>query len=193
MSQWIYCFRVGSKRELSSEERRQFRRRYLRIRWRVVGQCLLALLCVPLFVAGCSIAADSLILGWSIVIGSVVAGIWLPTWGSEIDKLGLAYRRAARLGIVRQWSRDIAPVTVRQAYGDRQFERMASGEEDDLDGDREEPSDYWLQEERFDRRLEHSAGKVADRFETVDEDGVVITVEGRPVRKIIQARIVQSP
>jgi len=119
---------------------------------------------------------------------SIGLALWFFSKVGDRDKLALVYRRAARLGVAREWCRDQASVAVRNAYGTGP--RIRSGKADDDDAEVEEWAPYWQLEEQFDRRLEWAARNPVGRFETISDDGVILTLDRKTVRRVIDAPIV---
>lgn len=189
VSRWIFCFREISERELTSEEWKALRRLYVITRWKTVACAILAVLLIIPLVAGISIVTDRPIVGWPILVASIVLSIRMFVKMGEFDKHALAFRRGARLGKTRKWIREVAPVAVRRAYDVGR--RLPTDVSDDDESTRAEWDSYWQIEERFDRNLENAAGRPVDQFETCDADGVILIIQGKYARRLIEASIIE--
>jgi len=131
-------------------------------------------------VAGILIAADGHHWAWLLVVGGTIAFFFGLNWANQSEILGLLLRRSLRVGRVDQFERNIAPISVRRAYG-------ALADIEDDNGPASPMSDYWLNEERFEVRIAKAEKRQPERFETPIDDDVLLSIDGRWVEEVINA------
>ncbi len=179
VARWIFQFRSAGERPLTADERVQLARSLRPIRIRRIAFAVASVILVLQSLGCLALAAENQPLFWAGVVGCLVLGGWLLSLASDAERLALLCRRALRLGTVERFERVAGDTTVRTLWN-------ATYEDDDGHVDLRPMGEYWREEERFEEALARAAGRNPDWFESVNLDGVVLWVQGKPTKALLE-------
>jgi hypothetical protein len=172
---WIYGFRRTGSRELSDEERREFKR--------LAAICaskrlMLSIAAVALGVCGVIgiVIGAGAGWGWLVVGAGLIGFIWTLHLAGKAERMRLLFRRASRKGLVDEYVRDQRTAEVWASH------RKANADEEEPPS---QPFVYWEADEKFEERLEKMVGQQPSVIETPTDDDVVITVERKVVTQVV--------
>ena len=190
MSRWIFNFKAADQRKLSDIERADFLRRGSAAKQRGVILAAVSVVLGVLAVVSIVSATSYPRVGPFVVLATLSLFLFAFSRVRLYDDLSLLYKRAARLGTVTRWKRCNPPKTLDLIRSQGITIRCKYPEEAEFEQDVVLNSEgYWKDEEIFENQLAKVCGKEPREFETVGDDGVLLTVEGTLVRRVITARI----
>jgi hypothetical protein len=175
MPRWVFQFREGERRELSEEELGRVRARLSRTllkKWLWAGFALVSALAGML---GIILAADNRAWGWGLAIVGVVAMFFGMDQGSKNERFSLLLRRALRLKNVTRFERWAAPEEIRKRY---EAVPLTEDDEERLH------KIWWENDERFEELLAAYLQRPPNCIDLLDQDAVLLTVEGKIVGKV---------
>lgn len=133
-------------------------------------------------------AAGGNYLWWGVFAALVVGFFFLLSVASAKEQLALLYRRSIRKGKVDRYNR-----AARRPTWPADFSCDGSAGSVAEDPEAMDRQPYWYAEERFENRLRAYGSQHPGFIETPHEDEVILLVEGKLVREVIDVEILLFP
>lgn len=178
MARWVHSFRRVSTREISEEERESYRRLARRRR---ATSYLWGSLAVALFFAGlvtAMIASDGHAWVWPLFILELVLFFWSIGRANDAERRSLLCRRIVRVGRFDRLERETMPDYVRRSY-------LTGPDGEGI------PTTYWDVDERLEESLAKILGRTPAWIETLADDDVLVSVEGKLPQRIHELNSVE--
>lgn len=193
MSRWMFSYRSTGFRSLTDRELQEIGSQYRRARWATTLVALGTVLMGAACLIGIGLATERPSVGVPIFIGVVIAFLWVFSRVSVFEGRHLLYRRAIRVREVEIFERSAVPDRVRILLG-KALEQPAEDDGDSVDQltgeDSVSSSRYWYREEQWFSHLIKQNGSLPSTFETVGRDGVVLLIDGKIMKRPVEASIV---